>query len=92
MFTGLQKEPKWGHLKDLHHALALSRKALLWGVPSKQKLGQDVEVVFLIKVSQYKVEGELTFYVADRHGSMSYLNIMCVPLSLQITIQGLINR
>ncbi|XP_039138948.1 beta-galactosidase 11-like [Dioscorea cayenensis subsp. rotundata] len=40
---GLQKEPKWGHLKDLHHALALSRKALLWGVPSKQKLGQDVE-------------------------------------------------
>ncbi|GAB2218059.1 hypothetical protein Droror1_Dr00001276 [Drosera rotundifolia] len=28
---GLVREPKWGHLRDLHYALALSRKALLWG-------------------------------------------------------------
>ncbi|KAJ0969946.1 hypothetical protein J5N97_022823 [Dioscorea zingiberensis] len=40
---GLQKEPKWGHLKDLHRALTLSRKALLWGTPTTLKLGQDLE-------------------------------------------------
>ncbi|GAB2267879.1 hypothetical protein Dimus_002855 [Dionaea muscipula] len=28
---GLVREPKWGHLRDLHYALALSRRALLWG-------------------------------------------------------------
>ncbi|GMH17864.1 hypothetical protein Nepgr_019705 [Nepenthes gracilis] len=28
---GLLREPKWGHLRDLHYALALSKKALLTG-------------------------------------------------------------
>ncbi|KAE8008752.1 hypothetical protein FH972_005235 [Carpinus fangiana] len=40
---GLQREPKWGHLKDLHRALNLCKKALLWGVPSVQRLGRDIE-------------------------------------------------
>ncbi|XP_056164652.1 beta-galactosidase 13-like [Syzygium oleosum] len=40
---GLQREPKWGHLRDLHKALGLCRKPLLWGNPSVQRLGADVE-------------------------------------------------
>uniref|UniRef100_A0A0E0LXQ1 Beta-galactosidase n=1 Tax=Oryza punctata TaxID=4537 RepID=A0A0E0LXQ1_ORYPU len=40
---GLYKEPKWGHLKDLHHALRLCKKALLWGNPSVQPLGKLYE-------------------------------------------------
>ncbi|KAJ6409928.1 hypothetical protein OIU84_009424 [Salix udensis] len=42
--NGLQREPKWGHLKDLHRALNLCKKALLWGSPNVQKLSADVEV------------------------------------------------
>ncbi|KAK6282884.1 hypothetical protein POUND7_016709 [Theobroma cacao] len=41
---GLQRDPKWGHLKDLHKALNLCKKALLWGSPTVQKLGPDQEV------------------------------------------------
>ncbi|XP_010941318.1 beta-galactosidase 11 [Elaeis guineensis] len=40
---GLPKEPKYGHLRDLHQALKLSRKGLLWGVPSVQPLGPGCE-------------------------------------------------
>lgn len=44
MYPGLPRETKWGHLRDLHAALRLSKKALLWGVTSAQKLGEDLEV------------------------------------------------
>ncbi|ONM04238.1 Beta-galactosidase [Zea mays] len=40
---GLYKEPKWGHLRDLHQALKLCKKALLWGTPSTEKLGKQLE-------------------------------------------------
>ncbi|XP_017702106.2 beta-galactosidase 11-like [Phoenix dactylifera] len=40
---GLLKEPKFGHLRELHQALRLSRKGLLWGVPSVQPLGPGYE-------------------------------------------------
>ncbi|KAJ8490304.1 hypothetical protein OPV22_012025 [Ensete ventricosum] len=40
---GMQKEPKWGHLKDLHHALNLCRKGLLWGTPSIQTFDHGFE-------------------------------------------------
>ena len=40
---GLQREPKWGHLKDMHKALNLCKKTLLNGVPRVEKLGIDVE-------------------------------------------------
>lgn len=41
---GLQREPKWGHLRDLHRALRLSKKALLWGARSIQRVENDVEI------------------------------------------------
>ncbi|GMY05449.1 beta-galactosidase 13-like [Fagus crenata] len=40
---GLQREPKWGHLKDVHKAINLCKKALLWGHFSTQNLGKDTE-------------------------------------------------
>ncbi|KAK9285037.1 hypothetical protein L1049_024221 [Liquidambar formosana] len=40
---GLHREPKWGHLRDLHSALRLCKKALLWGTSSAQKLGEELE-------------------------------------------------
>ncbi|XVF67927.1 hypothetical protein PTKIN_Ptkin10aG0161700 [Pterospermum kingtungense] len=41
---GLQREPKWSHLKDVHKALNLCKKALFWGSPVFEKLGPDQEV------------------------------------------------
>ncbi|KAJ7978616.1 Beta-galactosidase [Quillaja saponaria] len=41
---GLQREPKWSHLRDLHKALNLCKKALLWGDSSFQKLTKHTEV------------------------------------------------
>ena len=41
---GLQKEPKWGHLRDLHSALRLCKKALLFGTTiSVENLGDQLE-------------------------------------------------
>ncbi|CAH2051537.1 unnamed protein product [Thlaspi arvense] len=41
---GLEKEPKYGHLKHLHNALNLCKKALLWGQPKTEKPGKDTEI------------------------------------------------
>ncbi|XP_077231019.1 beta-galactosidase 11-like [Tasmannia lanceolata] len=40
---GLEREPKYGHLRDLHRALNLSKKALLWGSYSVQYLRKSLE-------------------------------------------------
>ncbi|KAG9442709.1 hypothetical protein H6P81_018563 [Aristolochia fimbriata] len=40
---GMLKEPKWGHLKDLHSAIRLCRNPLLWGVRRVQKFGKNTE-------------------------------------------------
>ncbi|KAE8719129.1 Beta-galactosidase 11 [Hibiscus syriacus] len=42
---GLLREPKWGHLKDVHKALNLCKRALLWGVPTVEKLGAQLEAI-----------------------------------------------
>ncbi|KAM7479444.1 hypothetical protein LguiA_027657 [Lonicera macranthoides] len=41
---GLIREPKWGHLRDLHRALRLSKKALLWGSPTVQRIDEGLEI------------------------------------------------
>ncbi|EPS74283.1 beta-galactosidase, partial [Genlisea aurea] len=41
---GLKREPKFGHLRDLHRALRLSKKPLLWGTQHVQKINQDLEI------------------------------------------------
>ncbi|XP_015868171.2 beta-galactosidase 13 [Ziziphus jujuba] len=40
---GLLKEPKWGHLRDLHAALKLCKKALFKGNPSVETFGEGLE-------------------------------------------------
>lgn len=41
---GLYREPKWSHLRDVHRALRLSKKPLLWGTPNVQKINDDLEI------------------------------------------------
>ncbi|GAA0140504.1 galactosidase [Lithospermum erythrorhizon] len=40
----LQREPKWGHLRDLHKALDLSKTALLTGTQKVEKINNDLEI------------------------------------------------
>ncbi|XP_074325969.1 beta-galactosidase 13-like [Apium graveolens] len=42
---GLLREPKWGHLRDVHRALRLSKKALFWGQRSSKRINKNVEIV-----------------------------------------------
>ncbi|KAF8753081.1 hypothetical protein HU200_011735 [Digitaria exilis] len=72
---GLYKEPKWGHLRDLHQALKLCKKALLWGTPSTQKLGKQFEArVFEIKdqnvcvafLSNHNTKDDVTLTFRDK--------------------------
>lgn len=42
---GLTREPKWGHLKELHAALKLCTTALLTGTKSNFSLGQSLEAI-----------------------------------------------
>ncbi|KAF1002122.1 hypothetical protein AG4045_016362 [Apium graveolens] len=42
---GLFREPKFGHLRDVHRALRLSKKALLWGERKIQKINQYVQTI-----------------------------------------------
>ncbi|XP_058086698.1 beta-galactosidase 11-like [Magnolia sinica] len=51
-YSGFQKEPKWRHLRDLHSALRLCGKALLWVLPTVYTMGKDIEVT-----SQHNARG-----------------------------------
>ncbi|XP_039014932.1 beta-galactosidase 13-like [Hibiscus syriacus] len=42
---GLIREPKWGHLKDVHKALNLCKRALLWGTSTVEKFGPELETI-----------------------------------------------
>lgn len=44
MSSGLIRQPKWGHLKELHAAIKLSSKPLLSGALTKLSLGGKQEV------------------------------------------------
>ncbi|KMT01405.1 hypothetical protein BVRB_9g214140 [Beta vulgaris subsp. vulgaris] len=46
---GLKREPKWGHLRDLHRSLALSKKAILAGRYGVEKFGPDLEARYYTK-------------------------------------------
>jgi len=42
--AGLLRQPKWGHLKDLHRAIKLCEPALVSGDPTVTKIGNYQEV------------------------------------------------
>ncbi|XP_051147165.1 beta-galactosidase 14-like [Andrographis paniculata] len=41
---GLPRDPKYGHLRDLHRAMRLSKRALLRGNQNVQKISKDLEI------------------------------------------------
>ncbi|KAK4754793.1 hypothetical protein SAY87_008550 [Trapa incisa] len=55
---GLQREPKWSHLRDLHKALRMTRQALLFGVPHTKVISNDLEASAAIRY--YEVSGTKT--------------------------------
>ncbi|KAL6345390.1 hypothetical protein AAG906_015873 [Vitis piasezkii] len=60
---GLPRETKWGHLRDLHAALRLSKKALLRGVTSAQKLGEDLEVKCIMPCRPESTKSQVVIFV-----------------------------
>ncbi|XP_061342159.1 beta-galactosidase 13-like [Gastrolobium bilobum] len=42
---GMQREPKWSHLRDVHRALNLCKKALFSGEPTTKRLSQFHEII-----------------------------------------------
>jgi hypothetical protein len=42
--SGLIRQPKWGHLRDVHRAIKLCEPALIATDPSYISLGQNAEV------------------------------------------------
>ncbi|KAE8715112.1 Beta-galactosidase [Hibiscus syriacus] len=57
---GLLRQPKWGHLKDLHRAIKLCEPALVSGDPTLMQLGIDQEA----HVFNYK-SGGCAAFLAD---------------------------
>ena len=45
---GLLRQPKWGHLKDVHSAVKLCEEALVATDPATTSLGPKLEVGYLI--------------------------------------------
>ncbi|XP_057517906.1 beta-galactosidase 13-like [Amaranthus tricolor] len=46
---GLIRNPKWGHLKDLHQALLLAKKPLLEGTWNVQKIERGLDITYFEK-------------------------------------------
>jgi hypothetical protein len=42
--SGLVRQPKWGHLRDVHKAIKMCEPALIATDPSYMSLGQNAEV------------------------------------------------
>lgn len=45
--AGIVRQPKWGHLKDVHKAVKLCEEALVGTDPTVTSLGQNLEVPLL---------------------------------------------
>jgi hypothetical protein len=46
--AGLLRQPKWGHLKDVHKAVKLCEKALVATDPTVTSLGTNLEVLLVM--------------------------------------------
>lgn len=42
--TGFIRQPKWGHLRSLHHAIKLCEEPLVNSQPNHVQLGNNLEV------------------------------------------------
>ena len=53
VFLGLIRQPKWGHLKDLHKAIKMCEAALVSGDPIVTSLGSSQEVRMISILFQF---------------------------------------
>lgn len=70
IFLGLIRQPKWGHLKELHAAIKFCSATLLQGVRTNFSLGQHQEVMSQSFMISHKVNLQRLYMV-----SVSYLLI-----------------
>jgi hypothetical protein len=78
--AGIIRQPKWGHLKDLHKAIKLCEEALIATDPTITSPGSNLEVI-------NKRLFEL--YTKGMNGFVLSLKIYCSNLRLQFTRQEL---
>jgi hypothetical protein len=78
--AGIIRQPKWGHLKDLHKAIKLCEEALVATDPTITSPGPNLEVI-------NKRLFEL--YTKGMNGFVLSLKIYCSNLRLQFTRQDL---
>ncbi|KAI9165720.1 hypothetical protein LWI28_019382 [Acer negundo] len=64
---GLLREPKWGHLRDLHFALKLCKKALLFGTTFVEILGPYVEA----RIYEEPKSGSCAAFLSNNHSRKS---------------------
>ncbi|RZC49655.1 hypothetical protein C5167_018083 [Papaver somniferum] len=84
-WKGLLREPKYGHLRDLHKAIKLCEPALLYSEPIKTVLGKHQEA----HVFNYKAGGCAAFLannVANSHATVTFrgLKYYLPPWSISI--------
>ncbi|KAF3647764.1 Beta-galactosidase [Capsicum annuum] len=84
---GLFRQPKWGHLKDLHRAIKLCEPALVSGDPTVTALGRQQEAhVFRSKsgscaafLANYDQHSFATVSFANRHYNLPPWSISILP-------------
>ena len=79
LYVGLLRQPKWGHLKDLHRAIKLSEPALVSGDPTVTSLGNYQEVKWIsvyyesvlirsyFRLPQLKLTPKISFFLVQAH-------------------------
>lgn len=88
--AGLLRQPKWGHLKDLHRAIKLCEPALVSGDPIVTRLGNYQEV------NIFSLSFIFNFHLMNLQNLISKFNIFlgsciqikiwclcCIPCKLQ---------
>ena len=53
--SGLLRQPKWGHLRDLHRAIKQAEPALISGDPTTQSIGNYEKVKFCYEFSHMAI-------------------------------------
>ncbi|KAK7325120.1 hypothetical protein VNO77_29211 [Canavalia gladiata] len=84
---GLLRQPKWGHLKDLHRAIKLSEPALVSGDPTVTKIGNYQEAhVFKSKsgacaafLANYNPKSYATVAFGNMHYNLPPWSISILP-------------
>lgn len=88
-FPGLIRQPKWGHLRELHAAVKSCSNALLMGRHKNFSLGQLQEVRFPSTYTDFFLRYELVTQVVCSFRPMSSKTLPeNVPLSSRIAIEG----